>query len=409
MAKMTTKRKEPLRSVDKCLTGIAGLDEITGGGFPKERTTLICGGPGSGKTILGMQFLVSGAARYREPGVFVSFEQTVDSLDRDFSALDVDWKELVSRKRIALSGVRPDRSQIVEAGEYSFDGLFARLAHAVDSIGAKRIVLDTPEALFSTFDKEWVVRAELTRLLQWFQTKGLTAVITGEGGKDSLSRYGFEEFVVDCVLMLDQRVLDQNTTRRMRIIKYRGSSHGLDEYPFLIDHGGISVFPISSAVLDYQVSTERVSTGIERLDTMLGDKGYFRGSSVLVSGNAGTGKTSVAASFADAACRRGEKVLFLAFEESGSQIVRNMRSIGIDLEPWIKRGLLRFNNISPAHCGLELHLATMYQSIDDLDPRVVVVDPISNLTSVGRPWGGQGTVRPAHRASQTTVHNRTFY
>jgi circadian clock protein KaiC len=366
-------------TIRKALTGIKGLDEITGGGLPMGRPTLVCGGTGCGKTLLAMEFLIRGATEFGEPGVFMSFEEKSEELTKNFASLGFDLDDLQSRNKIALDYVHIDKSEIEETGEYDLEGLFIRLGLAIDSIGAKRVVLDTIEALFSGLENETVLRAELRRLFRFLKEKKVTAIVTGEQGERTLTRYGLEEYVADCVIFLNHTVSQQIATRRLRIIKYRGSSHGTNEYPFLIDDDGFSVMPISSLGLTHRASLERISSGVPRLDTMLGGKGYYRGSSILVSGTAGTGKSSLAAHFVDAACRRGERCLYFAFEESQSQIIRNMRSIGIDLEQWIDKGLLRFQNSRPTLYGLEMHLVSMHKAVEEFKPDVVVVDPISNL------------------------------
>jgi circadian clock protein KaiC len=369
--------------LEKCATGIDGLDEITHGGLPKGRPTLVCGSAGCGKTLLGIQFLVNGATKLGEPGVFVSFEESTDELAKNVASLGVDLHALIAAKSLAVTHVRIDRSEIEVAGEYDLEGLFLRIGHAIDSVGAKRVVLDTIEALFANLPNEAILRAELRRLFRFLKDKGVTAIITGERGEKTLTRHGLEEYVADCVILLDHRITEQIATRRLRIVKYRGSEHGPDEYPFLIDADGISVLPVTSLKLRHAVSTERISSGIARLDTMLGGEGFFRGSSILVSGSAGTGKSSIAASFVNAACKRGERCLYLAYEESEPQIVRNMRSIGLELQPWIDDDLLRIVPNRATACGLEVHLASIHKAIADFHPRVVVIDPISNLVSVG--------------------------
>lgn len=379
----TNTEKQPEALFPKCPTGIQGLDEVTQGGLPKGRPTLVCGSAGSGKTLLAMEFLVHGALQYGEPGVFVSFEESDQELIQNVASLGWDLEQLIERKKMLLDHVYIERSEIEETGEYNLEGLFIRLNHAIDSIGARRVVLDTIAALFSGFADTAIIRAELRRLFRWLKDKGVTAIITGEPGEITLTRYGLEEYVSDCVIVLDHRLVEQVATRRLRVVKYRGSRHGTNEYPFLIDERGFSVLPITAIELEYEVSTERIPTGIPRLDAMMGGPGYYRGSSVLVSGTAGSGKTSVAAGFADAACRRGERCLFFAFEEAMSQIVRNMRSIGLDLEPWVQRDVLRFHAARPTLYGLEMHLVTMHRLIEEFKPQVVIVDPISNLISVG--------------------------
>jgi circadian clock protein KaiC len=369
----------------KSSTGIQGLDELTGGGFPQGRPTLVCGGAGCGKTLLSMEFLIHGALRYGEPGVFMAFEETVADLTQNVASLGFDLDDLVARKLLALDFVRVDRDELEQSGDYDLEGLFIRLGHAIDRIGAKRVVLDTIESLFLGLPNQAILRAELRRLFRWLKDKGVTAVITGERGSDplALTRQGLEEYVSDCVIVLDHRVTGMVSSRRLRVVKYRGSTHGTNEYPFLIDEDGISVLPITSLGLQHEVSVERVPTGVTGLDAMLGGAGYFRGSSVLVSGTAGTGKSSLAAHFSAAACRRGERVLYFAFEESCSQIVRNMGSIGIDLQPFLDGNLLQIHAARPTLSGLEMHLATMLKDIARFNPQVVVIDPVNSFVTVG--------------------------
>jgi circadian clock protein KaiC len=339
---------------------------------------LVCGGAGCGKTLVGMEFLVRGATAYGEPGVFMAFEETNDELTQNVASLGFDLKSLVAQKLVSLDSVRIERSEIEEAGEYDLEGLFIRLGHAIDSIKAKRVVLDTIETLFGGLNNQSILRAELRRLFRWLKDRGVTTVITGErGDSKSLTRQGLEEYVSDCVILLDHRVNEQISTRRLRVVKYRGSTHGANEYPFLIDEGGISVLPITSIGLNHESSNERISTGVPRLDTMLGGKGYFRGSSVLVTGTAGVGKTTLAALFADATCRRGERCLYFSFEEAQSQVVRNMRSIGLDLEPWLSQDLLRFHSTRPTFMGLEMHLVAIHKQVQMFQPHVVILDPVS--------------------------------
>jgi len=370
-------------SLEKCPTGVAGLDEITNGGFPRGRPTLLCGTAGSGKTLLAAEFLVRGVTQYDEPGVFIAFEETCEELTKNVASLGFDLDALVRRKKLVIDYVHIDRTEIEETGEYNLEGLFVRVGYAIDSVGAKRIVLDTIEALFAGLANASILRAELRRLFRWLKDKGITAVVTAERSESTLTRHGIEEYVSDCVILLDQRIIEQVATRRLRVIKYRGSSHGMNEYPFLIDEDGFSLLPVTSLGLEHAASTERVPTGIAQLDDMLGGKGYYRGSTVLASGPAGTGKTSIIAHFVDAACRRGERCLYFAFEESTNQIIRNMRSIGLNLKQWADRGLLRFSVARSTMLGLEMHLATMHKRINDFEPRVVIVDPISDFDSVG--------------------------
>ena len=363
----------------KTPTGIGGLDDLTLGGLPAGRSTLLCGAAGCGKTLFGLTFLVNGATQFGEPGVFMSFEERAEDLTANVASLGYDLGKLVTDGRIAIDHVRVERSEIEESGDYDLEGLFVRLGYAIDTIGAKRVVLDTIEALFSSLTDTAVLRAELRRLFEWLKDRGVTSIITGERGEGQLTRHGIEEYVSDCVILLDNRVEDMVTTRRLRVVKFRGSAHGTNEYPFLIDGHGISVMPITSAGLAHGVSEEIVPTGVPDLDAMLGRRGFYRGSSVLISGLAGTGKSTFGAAFADAACRRGERCLFFAFEESPDQVVRNMRSVGIDLSGHRAAGLLRFEATRPSVYGFEMHLARMNRDIALYAPSVLVVDPISAL------------------------------
>jgi circadian clock protein KaiC len=366
-----------IRKLDKTPTGIGGLDDITLGGLPTGRPTLICGAAGCGKTLFAMTFLVNGVTLFGDHGVFMSFEERANDLAANVASLGYDVEALVAAKKIAIDHVRIESSEIEQSGEYDLEGLFVRLGYAIDSIGAKRVVLDTVEALFAGLSDTAVLRAELRRLFAWLKDKGVTAIITGERGEGQLTRYGIEEYVSDCVILLDNRVEDQVTTRRLRVIKYRGSAHGTNEYPFLIDDLGISVLPITSAGLGHAISGDAVPTGVPDLDAMLGRGGYYRGSSVLISGLAGTGKSTFAAAFVDAACVRGDKCLYFAFEESPDQVVRNMRSVGIDLKRHLDSGMLCFEAARPSLYGFEMHLARMNRDIDQFQPAVIVVDPIS--------------------------------
>jgi len=367
----------------KTLTGIRGFDEITRGGLPTGRPTLVCGGPGSGKTLLALTFLVNGALQFGEPGVLLTFEENAEEMASDVASLGFDLPELIATKKLAVDYVRVERGEIEETGEYDLEGLFVRLAHAIRTVGAKRVVLDTIESLFAGLKNDAILRSELRRLFSWLKDQRVTALITGERGAGLLTRQGLEEYVSDAVILLDHRVHDQVSTRRLRVVKYRGSHHGTNEYPFLIDADGISVLPVSSMALQHDAPMDRVSSGVACLDEMLSGKGYYRGSTILVSGTAGTGKTSVGAHFLDAACRRGERCLYFLFEESPQQLLRNMRSIGIDLEPWVAAGLLQFHADRPSRYGLETHLATMHRVVADFKPTVIVIDPVTNLMTVG--------------------------
>lgn len=366
-------------SLQKTPTGIQGFDEITAGGLPKGRPTLVCGGAGCGKTLFGIEFLVRGATQFNEPGVLMSFEETNEELTINVASLGFDLEDLIKNKKLALDHVHIERSEIEDTGEYDLEALFIRLGYAIDSIGAKRVVLDTIESLFAGLPNQLIIRAELRRLFRWLKDKGVTAVVTGERGDETLTRQGLEEYVSDCVIMLDHRVTEQTSTRRLRVVKYRGSIHGTNEYPFLIDETGFSVLPVTSLGLKHNVSNERVSSGITALDKMLEGKGYYQGSTVLVSGTAGVGKTSIAAHFAEAACKRGERVLYFCFEESPNQLMRNMLSIGIKLEVWVKKGLLQFQATRPTFYGLEMHLAVTHKAVNAFKPDIVILDPINTF------------------------------
>jgi circadian clock protein KaiC len=371
------------RAIAKAPTGIQGLDEITNGGLPRGRPTLVCGGAGSGKTLLATSFLVHGAERFGEPGVLMTFEENGEELANDVASLGFDLPRLIAEGKLFVDYVRIERGEIEETGEYDLEGLFIRLDHAIRSTGARRIALDTIESLFSGLANANILRAELRRLFRWLKDKGMTAVITAERGAGTLTRQGLEEYVSDAVILLDHRVTEQVSTRRLRVIKYRGSYHGTNEYPFLIDRNGLTVLPVTSLGLTHRACVERLPSGVRELDEMLGGQGYYRGSTVLVSGTAGTGKTSLAVHFADAACRRGERVLYFLFEESPLQLIRNMRSIGIDLQPWADAGLLHFHAERPSRAGLETHLASMYQHVREFNPSVTIVDAVTNLLTVG--------------------------
>jgi circadian clock protein KaiC len=353
------------------------------GGLPQGRPTIITGSAGCGKTLFGIEFLVRGTIDYDEPGVMMSFEESEAELAANVRSLGFDLEQLVAEGKLVIDHVHVERSELEENGEYDLEGLFIRLGYAIDSIGAKRVVLDTIEALFSGLPDPTILRAELRRLFRWLKDKGVTAIITAERGEGLLTRHGLEEYVSDCVILLDHRTSNQITTRRLRIVKYRGSKHGTNEYPFLIDEHGISILPITSLNLSYEVSNERITSGIARLDTMLSGEGYFRGSSILITGTAGTGKSSLAAYLADATARRGERCLYFAFEESEQQIIRNMKSIGLNLQQWVDKGLLRFHASRPTMQGLEMHLVMIHKIVKEFQPHVVIVDPVTNFTSVG--------------------------
>ncbi len=390
LAKLGPNRSAAVQStLPKAPTGIQGLDEITGGGLPRGRPTLVCGSAGCGKTLLSMEFIVRGAMQYDEPGVFMAFEENANELAQNVRSLGFDLDQLVKEKKLVVDYVRVERSEIEETGDYDLEGLFIRLGSAIDAVGAKRVVLDTIEALFSGLSNEGILRAELRRLFRWLKDKGVSAIITGERGEGTLTRRGLEEYVSDCVILLDHRVIDQISTRRLRIVKYRGTSHGTNEYPFLIDEKGFSVLPLTSLGLDHQVSEELISSGVARLDNMLGGKGFYRGSTVLVSGTAGTGKSSLAAHFVYAACRRGERCLYFSFEESPGQLLRNWRSIGLDLQPGVTKKLLQFHSSRASLHGLEMHLVTIHKLVQQFQPKVVVIDPIGTLIQAG-------TSRDAH-------------
>ncbi|HWJ90176.1 MAG TPA: circadian clock protein KaiC [Flavisolibacter sp.] len=383
MPRQSKKESGSKRSLPKTRTGVNGLDEITGGGLPTGRTSLVCGAAGCGKTLLSLEFIIRGAMEFREPGVFMAFEEKAEELSMNVASLGFDLDKLQKDKLIKVDHVHIERSEIEETGEYDLDGLFIRLEYAIKSIGAKRVVLDTIENLFSGLNNQGIIRAELRRLFTWLKEKKVTAIITAEKGEGTLTRQGLEEYVSDCVILLDHRVENKISTRLLRVIKYRGSVHGTNEYPFLIDEEGISVLPVTSLGLLHQVSSQRVSSGIPALDKMLGGKGFYKGSSILVSGTAGTGKTSIAAFFAHESCKRKERCIYFAFEESPSQIIRNMRSIGIDLQDDVDKGFLQMHSARPTLYGLEMHLVDIHKKIEAFKPKTVILDPITNLITIG--------------------------
>ena len=377
--KFTPEHRPPL---PKALTGIEGLDIITEGGLPKGRASLICGSTGTGKTLLAMEFLLNGAREYNEPGVFMAFEESTNDLIANVASIGFDLKGLIASKKVVVDFVYIDRDEIVEAGEYNLDARFIRLGAAIDSIGAKRVILDTIESLFSSLPNPAVLRAELRRLFRWLKEKGVTAVITAEGGTDTLSRQGIEEYVSDCVINVSISIEERVASRKLRIVKYRGSSHGSNEYPFVIDGEGFSLIPITSARLEHKVSLARVSSGIPRLDTMLGGAGFYHGSVIMISGTSGTGKTTFMAHFADAACRRNERVVYFSFEESPDQIIRNMSSVGLNLEQWVKKGLLVIESRRTTQCGLDMHLVLAQNLIAGHAPKVVILDPVTSFLDI---------------------------
>jgi len=371
-----------LPKLPKCPTGISGLDDVTGGGLPRHRLTLVCGGPGCGKTLFALEFIVRGAVEFGEPGVVLSFEETAEELAQNVASLGFDLQALIEDKKLAIVYVPIDPQELV-SGNFDLEPLFVRLGYAITKVGAKRMVLDTLEALFGNSFSEGILRAEIQRLFRWIKDRGVTTVVTGERGpgRDQLTRQGLEEYISDCVISLDHRVVDQITTRRLRVVKYRGTVHGTNEYPFLFGDAGISVMPLTSIALDHAVSSERISSGVPRLDTMLGGHGFFRGSTVLVSGTAGTGKTTLAGHFVRAACERGERCLYFAFEEAPAQIRRNAKSVGVDLDGPMAAGLLTFEANRPTASGLEAHLLAMHRAVAAANPSVVVVDPLNAFVS----------------------------
>ena len=383
MSKLRKQAPAPEVELQKCLTGIKGFDEITEGGIPRDRITLLCGGTGTGKTLLGVDFLINGASRYNEPGVFMSFEETENELYEDVASLNLNLQALVAEKKIVLDFVVLERREIQEAGEFNLEGIFVRLEHAIDSIKAKRVVLDSIESLFAGVSDAGILRLEIKRLFRWLKDRQVTALITGEVQQGSFTRHGLEEYISDCIILVDNRVREQIATRRIRVIKYRGSNHGANEYPFVIDKGGLSVIPITSAGLDQPGTAERVATGIKSLDKLFQGGGYTRGSTILASGTAGTGKTSLAAAFAVETCKRGERCLFLSYEESAGQLIQNLSSIGFDLEPLVKKGLLKIVSTRPSFFGLEMHLLDLYKLIAEFEPRAVVIDPLTSLLGQG--------------------------
>ncbi len=385
MQKTTKKNITPkLNKLHKCLTDIKGFDEVTEGGLPENRTTLISGGAGSGKTLFGIDFLINGAVNFKEPGVFMSFEESAEELYKDVASLNLDLKGLVLQKKIVLEHVVLERKDVLEK-DFNLEGLLVRLELAIDSINAKRVVLDSIESLFAGITDNGILRLEIKRLFRWLKEKQVTAIVTGEPGQDSYTHHGMEQYISDCIILLDNRVDDEVSVRRIRVVKYRGSNHGTNEYPFVIDEDGLSVIPITSAGLDQPGTAKRVSTGIPSLDKLFKGVGYTKGSTILASGTAGTGKTSLAAAFAMETCKRGERCLFLSYEESAGQLTQNMKSIGFNFEPLIKKGLLKMISTRPTFFGLEKHLLDLYKTIEEFKPKSVVIDPLTSLIGEGSP------------------------
>ncbi|MBK9748653.1 MAG: circadian clock protein KaiC [Chloroflexi bacterium] len=370
-------------TLTKAPTGITGFDQVTGGGLPEGRTTLVCGGTGCGKTLFAMEFLIRGITEFDEPGVFIAFEETREELTQNFSSLGFDLENLSAQNKLLIDHIHTDWDRMDQTGEFDLDALLIRLDHAIQKVQAKRVVLDTVEVLFDVLGDTDMLRSELRRVFRWLKERGVTVVITGESGDNHLTRRGIEAYISDCVILLEQRIDNKIARRWMRIIKYRGSHHGTDEYPFLVDTTGLSVLPITSVGLEYPVSEETVSSGIERLDSMLAGRGFFRSSTILISGESGSGKTSMAAQFVDAACRRGERCLFFSFEEPAAQIIRNVRSVGINLREWVDSGLLRFKSTRPTMYSLEMHLTVLYRHIQEFAPQVVILDPVTSFDVIG--------------------------
>lgn len=384
MSKADRARSGTTMAVEKCLTGINGFDEITLGGIPQNRSTLIVGPAGSGKTLFGMQFLLHGVLN-NEPGLFIAFEESEEDLIKNLNSLGFNLSDSIKKNALILQHIQLDRTNFDVSGDYNLDGLFIQIGYKIDKFKIKRLVIDTIEVLFSQFTDENIIRYELQRLFRWLAQKKVTVIITGEQGKENITRYGLEEYVADCVILLDNRVNKELATRYLRVLKYRGSPHGSNEYPFIIDNKGILLSPITSITLDYNVPKDFVSSGINALDEVLDGKGYYNGGSVLINGVAGSGKTSFAAAFAESLCKQGKKCLYFAFEESSDQIIRNLKSININLEPWTKKGTLLFHSIRPSTYGLESHLINMVQMIEEFKPDGIIFDPISNLGLIGSP------------------------
>jgi circadian clock protein KaiC len=380
----------PLPGIAKCSSGIHGFDEITFGGLPRGRSTLICGGAGTGKTLFAMEFIVRGARDFREPGLFVTFEESAAELVTNVASLGIDLAQLIERKRLAIDHIQLSPSEIMATGEFNLDGLFIHLGAAIKAVGAKRIAIDSLGTLLARLPNELILGGELRRLFAWLKELGITAIITTELGDTTLTRYRLDEYISDCVIVLDQRVINQMSTRRLRIIKYRGALHGTNEYPMLIDEGGLSVLPIRALNLDYPLTGQHQRTGIPRLDTMLGGKGFYRGSCILISGSAGSGKTSLAALFALQLAREGKRCLYLPTEEAPRQLLRNLTSIGVDLAVPLRQGLLKMQPIRPTIFGLEQHLLNIQREVEHFRPAAVIIDPTSSLTSIGDPLAIEG-------------------
>ena len=367
-----------ITKLPKSLTGIQGLDDITYGGIPQNRPTLLVGSIGTGKTIFAMEYIINGITMFNEPGVFMTFEEQTDELQINVTSMGYNLSKLIADNKIYLEHLHIDHREIQATGKYDIEGLFIRIEMAIEKVKAKRIVLDALDTLFIGLDSQ-ILRSEIKRLFFWLKEKKVTAIITSEVGDIFLTRLGFEEVVADCVIELNNRLNNQISTRRLRIVKYRGSYHSTNEYPFMIDHKGITIFPIISEAPQIIVSNERISSGIKQIDEMLDGRGFYVGSSILVSGSAGTGKSSIAASFIKDVCEKKGTALYCAFEEAPNQIKRNMASIGIFLEPYEKSGNLHFYYSRPTLQTLELHFIAIKKLIKQINPSVVILDPITNL------------------------------
>jgi len=369
------------KTIPKTATGIPGLDQILNGGLPKGRVTLVVGNSGTGKTLLGIEFLVNGIRQHDENAILVTFEESASKVTENVSSLGFDLNNLQDDGKLTVMAFKVDLPE-KNRGYFDFSPLLVLLEEAIVCIGAKRVVLDTIELLFGAYSDQTTARIELVKLMRWLEDRGVTAIITGESGNNALTRFGIEEYVSDCVIVLDHRVREEISTRLLRVMKYRGSVHGTNEYPFLIAKNGFIVLPVSSLSLDYAVSRERVSVGVPELDEMLSG-GPYRGSTTLVTGVSGTGKTSVAMSMVNAACARGERSLVLLYEESAFQLERDMGSIGINLKRWTDSGMLKIWASRPLEYGLENHLAIFINMLESFKPAIVAIDGLTAFSRGG--------------------------
>ena len=364
-------------SSDIVSTGVKGLDDVLGGGIPQGHAMLLVGKPGTGKSILSMEYLLHGIELHKENGVYISFEESEKQIISNAASFGWKFEEMVKKNKLAISYIDMQPEQMRTVGDYDLSALILRVKGAIKKVNARRVVIDGINNLLSTFDDERIIRSDLLRLIREIKEVNATIFITGERGHDSWSKMGFEEYLADGLMHLDNRTDGNYQTREIQVVKCRGINHYTGKSPFIINSEGMSIRPLITADFDYKVLKSRVSTGIADIDNMLGGKGLYRGSTVYITGPSGAGKTSISSSFANGACSRGERALFLAFEESSDQIIRNMKSIGLSLDKWVNEKLLYFYTARATTNSLEGHLDNIMTMVREVEPTCVVLDPIS--------------------------------